>query len=442
MTGGRRPAVVCLYVLAFVLASASSASAWSVPRTVSSPHTSVGPLWLANGPFAAYAWQDGIGKVARTGATAAGPAGEVAASSGLVGVGRYALTRAIALSQTLVSARAPQRFRVAYAFGSIARGFGAPRTLAITSTAYLPQLSVAPNGAAHAAWIQRSGNRRIVRVDYRPAGGRFGAPYTILGRGRADVIAVAIGAGNDLAVLAIRDGKLVARLHPRLGHWGPVQTLASAHGQTQWLLAAAIDPTGEVQAVWRRHQFYADTGPSVRSINAAAARRDHPFGHAQTLASDLAGPPVVISDAEGWAVAYPLYANAGNLTASAIVQIRHNGKRFGPAIDASPPSGGLRDVSLAADTLSATLLAGWIVPTPTGDGGGLGYAALRPFDRQFAAPQPVTPDEAVSEIAFTATSTPPNAFTAAWIARPGGTGPGVPLADLQTVVREATQPAP
>src|SRR3954453_12215665 len=218
---------------------------WSPPRTVSSPHTSLGPLAVARGPFVAFTWQNGTGgPTSGLGASTAGPNGEKPAPAGLAGMGRYATTRVLALAQRQVSSVSPQRFAVSSSFGSIDTGFGAPKHLTTAATINEPQLAVASNGAALAAWIQIHGKRDIVRVAYRPTGGHFGRPYTLLGRGQATVVSAAIGAGKDLAIVAVRNGKVVARVHRRRGHWGKVQTLAKPRGGTQGEPASARGRAG------------------------------------------------------------------------------------------------------------------------------------------------------------------------------------------------------
>jgi hypothetical protein len=426
----------CLLVLLALAAPAATARAqWSAPATVSAPHTFVGPLTLQPGPFAGYPWQDGASDDRRLGASAAGPAGERPAPAGLVGIGRYGATRTIALAQTDIGRGASRRLRVA--FGSVTGGFGAARTIATGAIAGRAQLSVAPDGRALAAWIQTRGSTSQVRVAYRPAGGRFGRAATILGTGRPSVVAIGIGAGNDFAMLAVRDGRVVARLRPRLGRWGPLQTLARPDGQTLWDLRVAVDGTGHVQAAWRRRQKRHPDAPPRRALEASSAVRGHGFGGVQTLASDGAGLPVLASTAAGWVLAHPAAAGAGNV---ARVHVRRNGERFGPRIDASPPTGGLRDVAVAVDAATGTMAAAWVVPTPAGNGGGRGEAAARPLGGPFGAPEAVTPDEAVSEIELTPAAG--GGFVAAWVARPQGTGPGIPLSQLRTVVRESTRAAP
>jgi hypothetical protein len=423
------PRRIAVLTALFLLGIPGVASAqWSPPRTVSRPHQFIGPLFVAPGPFAAFDWQNGTVANRGLGASAVGPSGEVVAPAGLAGIGRYASTRALALSQQEVSSVPPQQFLISYSFGSVDGFGGAPIPLRTAATINEPQLSVAPNGAALAAWIEIHGERDIVRVAYRPAGGRFGRPSTLLGRGQATVVAAAIGADNDLTVVAQRNGKVVARVRPRGGHWGAVQTLATARGGTQWQLATAIDGTGHVQVVWRRDQLGRSGFPAVRSIEAASASRQRAFGSAQTLSGDgAAGAPVLLNSPEGWTVAYPQTPATDANSAVARVQVRRTGQRFGAPVDASPPTAGLHGVSIAADSASGRLLAGWIAPATASRG----YAAVRPFGGAFGTPEAVTPDEAVQEIGFMAAATG-GSFTAAWVARPG---------DGNAVVREADGPA-
>jgi hypothetical protein len=106
------------------------------------------------------------------------------------------------------------------------------------------------------------------------------------------------------------------------------------------------------------------------------------------------------------------------------VRVRHNGHRFGTALDASPPTAGLGGVSIATDARSNRLLTGWIAESR-------GFAAVGAWDGQFAAPEPVTPVESVSDLWF-ASAPADGRFTAAWVSRPQG--------DTLAVVREADGP--
>ena len=414
----KRTLAVPLITASALVAPGTASAEWSAPRTVSAPHAAIGSLRVLEGPFAEYDWRDSLSGDAPVRASAAGPRGEVPAPPAVSGLGRYGAARVIALSQRQVSSLPPQRFAVSASFGSITSGFGAPRALAVAPTANSPQLAVAPDGTALAAWIEIHGRRDIVRVAERPAGGRFGRPRTILGRGQSITVAAAIGPGHDLVVLAVRNHKVVARVHPRHGPWGRVQALATARGGTFWQLAAAVDAGGHVQVAWLRDQLGRSGFPRLRAIEAASAGRDRRFGAVQTLTGELAAQaaPVVLGTPGGWALGYVSATSPGSATAVARVHLRRNGARFGPAIGVSPPAAGLRDLSLAAD--GSSLLAGWLVPTPP-SASGRGLAARMPLGGTFGAAEQVTPDEGVSDIGF-APAPGGTGFTAAWVGRPAG----------------------
>jgi hypothetical protein len=107
--------------------------------------------------------------------------------------------------------------------------------------------------------------------------------------------------------------------------------------------------------------------------------------------------------------------------AVAQVHLRRNGARFGAAVNASPPTAGLGDVSIAADPRSGSLLTGWVAQ-------GGGFAALGARGGPFGAPEPVTPAEGASQLNFVPAPVP-GLFTAAWVSRLQG--------DALAVVREA-----
>ncbi|HVW18142.1 MAG TPA: hypothetical protein VHB30_07820, partial [Solirubrobacteraceae bacterium] len=95
-----------------------------------------------------------------------------------------------------------------------------------------------------------------------------------------------------------------------------------------------------------------------------------------------------------------------------------------------------RDVSLACSP-AGDLYASWVEPRPGGDSDGLARGALLPAGAaSFDAPEQITPDENVHEAAV-AFDPVLGRFFAVWTARPDGTGPGVPIAQLRSVVRTA-----
>jgi hypothetical protein len=446
----RRP---FLLTAALTLAATSPAAAatWTVPQTVSSPHTLVGPVDLtrsASGSLEAwwgFSQRQGTRFVpghahATHPVTTARFGAERRAPVDLLDLQAYGTSSLLGLSQSYAPGGVrTQTFRVIGQLGRMGSDLSGPDVVETAKTAYLPQLAVAPDGRAIAAYIVRSGARRIVRVATRGRTGRFGRPATVFGTGQADVVEAAIGPRGDMLVVIARNGRLRTRLRRAGHHWGSVQTLATATGATQWQIQAAIDSAGRVEVVWRRHQFNRPGAPGRRSLEAAyVPARGSRFVGRQTIERDGAiEPRQIVPVAGGFAIAYaeavPFNASLGS---PAVPRVRFAKPRFGGPLDATQASGGLRDVRAAWDA-NVGLIATWIEPTPHGDGAGIGRAALlAPGARAFGPVEQVTPDENVSEVAIE--YDPRNdAPVAVWAARPEGTGPGVPIAQLHTVVRSA-----
>jgi hypothetical protein len=430
------------------VAGTAQAATWSQPVTVSAPHTFIAPVALTPGGDAALAtwgWQDGTApgprdqpfSAAGLPVNGSGASAEHPAPAGLVAAATYGRLRSVALSQTEAGrSGALVRFRVAATFGRTTDGsFGRPHTLALAPTANQPQLGVGGNGLAIATWIEIAGRRRIVRAAIRPAGGAFGRPTTLSGTGQADLVAAASN-GRDLAVAFLRNGRLLARVRRPHHNWGSIQELARADRPTKWSLTLAMTVPGRVEAVWRRHRLARPGQPDIRSIEASYMPAGGGRWHrgAQTVEPDGASDPVLLDTPSGFAVGYAR-DGATPGTAIARVALAHGSPSFGAPLDASAPVGGLRDVRLATGPQGT--LASWIEPRPQGDGDGQGMGAFLPVSGSaFQAPEAITPSENVHEVA-TSVDARANGFVAVWSARPEGTGPGVPVAQIRSVVRTA-----
>ncbi len=242
-----------------------------------------------------------------------------------------------------------------------------------------------------------------------------------------------------MLVAIVRNSRVRVRLRRAAHKWGPVQTLATATGRTRWQLLAAIDAHGRAEVVWRRHVLPAFGAHGRRALEAAyvpaGATR---FVGRQVVESDGATlPQRLVEVPGGFAIAYAKDApDTPNPGTNAFPRARFALPRFGPPLDAAPSGGGLRDVGVAWDA-NVGLLVSWVQPTPQGDGGGLGRAAiLTPNAAAFGPVEDITPVENVSELAVE--YDPRNdAPVAVWAARPEGTGPGIPIAQLRTYVRGA-----
>jgi hypothetical protein len=437
-----------------VTAAPAPAATWSAPQTVSAPHTFAGPLLTtttgAGALVASWPWQDNVGNdalggesfaVRSPGAAAFGPEG--GAISGLLDTKPYAKTQWANLAVQGTPRRDPATgvflARIAVSFSGMAS-----RTLATVPLVGRPQLATAASSAtALVTWIQvtktSSGSiRRIVRaIDRRD--GRWGSPYTLSGRGRADTITAAAGARGDQVVAFVRQGELLARVR-RAGHgWGSIQRLATATAPTQWQLASGVSDRGQVRVVWRRHQLRQSGTPGRTALESAALLVGRSrFTTAQTLTPDgVSATFHLIPIADGWAVS-TVETTAGGPRPAVHRTPPGGGSQFQPVVYAAPAQGGIRAADVAFDAGLGALTVAWIQPLPGQDSDGQARAAVLPSGATAFGPvEDVSPPEAVHEVRLLA---PPGALGSAvalWTARPEGTGPSIPIAQIRTVVRTA-----
>jgi hypothetical protein len=435
----RRLALLAPAAVLAVAAPAAHAAGWSPPTTVSgTPHTFVGPLAVpSSGGVVAWPWQDGVGAsgtvgasvVGRTPATGFGP--EHAAPTGLLDVGTYGSTRTLAIAET--GARTQ---RLSYAYGRRDEGFSPARTLISGQILGRPQLAVAGNGRALIAWIQVTdgGRRRIVRISERSPGGSFRAPATLSGQGRADTLATTINDRGDAAVLFVRQGRLLVRVR-RAGHsWGAITELAHGVGKTQWQLSAGSTIPGQIRLLWRRHQYRQDTRPGRTSLEGTYLSAGHKQFHpVQVLEDDGAAQARLVAVPDGWGVAYVQSTPDGPRPA---LRVTVNGGAFGAVRYAAPARGGIRTPDLAYDDAAGFIVA-WVQPLPGGDGDGAIQAAEAVGSAPFGPVVDVSPAENAHEVRLIRSSAART--VAVWTARPEGTGPGIPLAQIHSVVRTATR---
>jgi hypothetical protein len=404
--------------------AAAALGAFSSPVTISKPHTFVdrlATLTLGSGTqVASWIFQDGTGQNAPGGGrfVSRNPGGsygsEHSLPSGFLDLEGYGQTRLAALTSDTRHVR--------IAFGSTS-GMGTARSIVSGDIRYQPQLAFDTFGDGAAAWIQgASGNRRQVRISTRGRGGQFSAPVTLSGTGRADDLAVAVGA-NGTVVAYEREGRLLARVR-RHGHgWGSQQDLGPAAVGTQNDIAADMNPFGRVQVVWR-HRHLTEGGSAGPSVLEAAfmPAGSFSFHRGVVIESDGAGAPSIAPG--GKLIAYAMQTSAGP-----VARMRSLDPTAGPAID-SPPAGGLTDVSVTVTGTEADVT--WMVPEPGRDDLGQGFIARRTAGQTTLVPQAATPNENVQQLLANPTPRGPDLV---WIARPEGTGLGIPIAQLHTVVR-------
>jgi hypothetical protein len=433
---------------------AADAATWSAPQTVSAPHPFAGPLLTATGfdgtLVAGWPWQDNVGNDAIGGEAAANRAPgqsfapEHPAPDGLVGLAPFARTQTVALAQQGIPGRPGPtgaiRYRLNVAFGALTGGFAKARTLVTAPVVGQAQIAANSRGTVLVAWIEvtktsTGATRRIVRAIER-RNGRFGRPFTLSGKGRADTVAIAVGERGDQTIAFVRQGDVLARVR-RPGHnWGSQQRVARADGGTQWRLLTKIDQRGHVRLIWRRHQLrrVGIAGRNALEGTAMLVGRGR-FLPAQTILPDGSSMPALVQADSGWALATTATTTEGPRP----VLFRTRGtSTFGAPEFAAAAQGGLRGTDVAFAAGSGITLA-WVQPLPDQNSDGVVRAAtLRPDDAAFGAVEDVSPAEAAHEVRLAAdprTAAP----VAIWTARPGGTGPATPIAQLKSVVRSAVR---
>jgi hypothetical protein len=107
--------------------------------------------------------------------------------------------------------------------------------------------------------------------------------------------------------------------------------------------------------------------------------------------------------------------------------------RYGPAQPLSPAAQPVKAVAAASN--GSTAIVSWVRIDPASDGDGQVMAALRPAFGAFGAPEAVSPSENASATAPGFTAAPAANPFVLWASRPGGEGPGVPIAQIRTFVR-------
>lgn len=445
-------AVVATAVVAVVPSSAGAAAPWSTPITISSPHTGVGPLGVTStntSTVAWWGWQELAGNGFKFGgAFATRPAGTGAFgpqrsqnSDELVSfdVQGYGDGRLVALSQVLgprpVRESDPNPlFHVLVTNGS-AGGFGPQSTLARANLIGAAQLGIASNGrgiVAYASYDPRIAHRAIVSAALRSSRGRFSRPAVISGRGDAHGVVVAIGRRGDMVVAFVRNRNVMARVRRPGNGWGPIQTLASPTGPTQWTLRAAVSDAGSIEVLWHR-RFVSDRmdGAALQARRMGPA--DSRWGRRTTIeAIGATTPSALVSIPGGFAVGYTVRdAAAGSLSTPRVSLLK---PRTTSRLDLAPPSAGVRDVRLAWSDRHG-LFATMLQPTQPSNGYGIGLAAfLAPGAAGFGPIETITTAANIAP-GFSRDGAP----LAIWSAPAAGTDPGIPSELPTRVVQTSTR---
>src|SRR4051794_19595687 len=451
------PALAAVAAAASLVAAAPAAAAtWSAPATISTPHTFISGLEVgstsAGAAVADWGFQDGVGTGATAGVRGASLAPGAAAFDRERTLPRDTL-RVLPYARRSVAALlftrgfATSRARIAVAFGSSdGPSLGAARTVAIDDVAFLPSFALASDGTGLVAWISRvSGDRRVVKVSLRAPGGRFGAPSIIAGTGRANSVVAAVGPQGQRLVAFERSGRLFARYRSAGHNWGSIQDLGPVAAGTDNRLAALITSGGRamVADVHRQLSQGGDAGPllvdaGTRPVGASRFRAAQRLEQADGVAAS--DPALVPGEARGailaWAGGDPgAPATPDGPSTRVHVSIMGADGRFGPAQPLSAPAQPVKAVAAASDGSQA--IVSWVRIDATSDGDGQVLAAVRPAFGAFGAPEEVSPHENASLTAPGFTRSAGNQPFVVWASRPGGEGPGVPIASIRTFVRVA-----
>jgi hypothetical protein len=442
-----------LLLVAVAPASPSHAATWSAPATLSSPATFVDSPFIGFGTsgegLASWSYTIGIGPGSSFGLRAAPRAatGQFGAERELpADIARhtvYARDRVVAVSQRDHGDRRTLRV----AFGSTSGRIAAARTIdrftSVPGYGNWPELAANDRGDVAVAYLQRiRGGRRAVTLADRRPGGRFAAPRIVAGRGRgAFAVTVALGARGDLVVAWQRRRWVEARVRRAGGRLGPVQRLGPAVAQDT-RLHAAVAPSGAVWVAWDA-QLTTEGGTSgpftIRvAMRPAGARTFRPArvlerneGRASAesrvdLALDPAGAAFV-----AWSSSDGASARARLATFTADGQTAIIRTLSQPGYDAS-----VRDVATSQQPGEALVV--WARLDAVGELGTQVLAGPIAADGTYAGEEAVS-DADRARLPATAFDPVTGAPTVVWSQRIGPDGPGVPVAQVRTVLRAATR---
>jgi hypothetical protein len=436
----RRLLLTALLLALAAAAPAAPAATWTAPQTVSAAHEFAGPILTTTAfdgsAVAVWPWQDNVGDDAIGGwASATRPSAltptdfgtERAAPDGTAQIGAFARTQVLALAEQATGHPGPTgaiNYNINVAFAPTGGAFGTRRTLATAPVLGTPRLATS-GATALVTWIEVTRTstgaiRRVVRaIDRR--NGAWGKAYTLSGTGRANTITAAASTNGDQVVVFDRDGTVLARVRRHGGGWGALTTLATANGDTQWQLAAAIDARGQVRVVWRRHQLSRSGTPGVTAIETAARLVGRTtFTTPQTLTANGASAFTLAPIPQGWAVADVEHDQP-------ILHRTTGGSAFAAAQAAAPAQSGTRGADVTWTPVGGITVA-WVQPLNTLTDG---IARAASFENDAWSPvEDVSPAETVHDVALVA-DTRAGQPVALWTARPSGTPP--------SVVRSATR---
>jgi hypothetical protein len=444
-----RLSLVVIALFAVPASVALAAPPWSPPQSLSSPSLFVDnpdvvvsadgralATWRWSGARPATGSAPGGTRLAvrEPGALLFGP--ERSAPSFATPLIAYGLERVVGLD---TRRRGSGRISLRARFGNSQGVFGPPRTISTYGDPGFPPSLAGPNGSL-AAWIARSSHgRRIVRAAVKSRG-RFGRPFTLRGRGRAnDVVA---GTALGVSFVAWERGRVVeARVKPAGQRWGPLQRLGPSQ---PFSTAFAVTGSGRrAYLAWIAEG--AESGVVRVAVLPAARSR---FREAQVIDTIEHEAPadrhtlglVAIPDRDAL-LAWSDWDGARWRVRAAVTS---GGARFGTPVDVSPAGqnsvlGDAAAASIGTPVPGGTTMLVWSNLDAVGEVGTQVQAAIRPPGGSFSAPEDVSDlDRArLPAVAFDFNA---HRWVSVWSQRIGPDGTGIPLAQITTFARSSARP--
>ncbi len=452
LTGRPGRVLALVGILALAAPSAATAAGWSAPVTVSRSATFLDSPFIGFGAsgrgLAAWSYQNGVGASASGGWRAAprGLAGRFGAERDIPPLAAppvvYARDRVVAVSEPATFAGGRERARIRVAFGSTSGRFGRPRTVDTIVPAYLPALAANDRGHVAVAYLQRpnDGPRAVTLAERRPRAS-FGRPRIVARRGGPTAVTVAVGAHDDLVVAWVQSGGVMARVRPAGGRLGPVVRLGAGATQST-RLRAAVSSRGAVWVAWASQLLTegGDAGPyevrvAVRPARAGAFRRARLLERHDQRASDEADIDLALDPGGAGFVAWSGWDGASMRARLAAIDARG---RSAAIHTLSQPGYGAVVHDLATSRRRGEALVAWARLDAVGEVGTQVLAGLLEPGGVYAGEEAVSDaDRArIPAAAFDpVTGTP----TVVWSQRVSPDGPGVPIAQITTVLRAATR---
>ena len=338
--------------------------------------------------------------------------------------------------------RATQRIRAT--FGRTNGTFGPTRTIdAIDPRLGSRAAAANPNGDVVVAYLQRvrRGDRRAVTVAQRAPGHRFGTPRIVVGRGRANTVAVAVGARGDVLVAWEREGRVEARYGPSVARLGPIRRVGTG-ARLGTRLTVALSSGRRAWVAWTSQATTegGDNGPfqlslAVSSPGARSFRVERLDAYDHRASDEARFDLGLDRDGNGllaWTGWDGQHFRARLAYVSASGRLLESTTLSAPGYDAVVSD-------LAVGGAPGEALVVWARLDAAGELGDRVLAGYRPPDGGYAGEEPVSAGDRARRPAAAFDIPGGDTPTVVWSQREGPDGPGVPAAQVRTYLRASTR---